>query len=55
MAHASSVVSRSDQEGIMWMRPCAICRALLQKLQLCDDVRCTCGWEWRSHQHSAIS
>jgi hypothetical protein len=30
----------------MWMRSCAVCKALLQKLRLCDSVRCQCGWEW---------
>ena len=32
----------------MWMRSCAICRALLRKPRLCDSVRCECGWEWQS-------
>ena len=30
----------------MWMRSCAVCKLLLQKLRLCDSVRCKCGWEW---------
>jgi hypothetical protein len=30
----------------MWMRSCAICKALLNKLQLCESVRCQCGWVW---------
>ena len=33
----------------MWMRSCAVCKALLQKLTLCDLVRCQCGWEWLGH------
>ncbi len=31
----------------MWMRSCAVCKALLRKLRLTDSVRCKCGWEWR--------
>jgi hypothetical protein len=31
---------------VMWMRSCAVCKALLKKLRLCDSVRCQCGWEW---------
>ena len=31
----------------MWMRSCAICKALLKKWQLGHTVRCQCGWEWR--------
>ena len=27
----------------MWMRSCAICKALLHELQLCRSVRCQCG------------
>jgi len=30
----------------MWMRSCAVCKALLRKLRLCDSVRCHCGWIW---------
>ena len=30
----------------MWMRSCAVCKALLRKLRLCDSVRCSCGWMW---------
>ena len=30
----------------MWMRSCAICKALLHKLRLCESVRCQCGWIW---------
>jgi DNA-directed RNA polymerase subunit RPC12/RpoP len=30
----------------MWMRSCAICKALLHKLQLRESVRCQCGWVW---------
>ena len=33
----------------MWMRSCAICKALLKKLRLSDFVRCQCGWEWAGH------
>ncbi len=28
----------------MWIRSCAVCKALLHKLQLCDSARCHCGW-----------
>jgi hypothetical protein len=31
----------------MWMRSCAMCKALLRKARLCDSVRCECGWEWQ--------
>jgi len=34
----------------MWMRSCAVCKALLRKLQLSDSVRCECGWEWQSNE-----
>ena len=34
---------------IMWMRSCAICKALLRKARLWDSVRCQCGWEWDGH------
>jgi len=30
----------------MWMRACAICKAVLFKVHLVDKVRCQCGWEW---------
>ena len=31
----------------MWMRSCAICKALLKKPNLDEPVRCcNCGWEW---------
>jgi len=30
----------------MWMRTCPICKRLLKKLRLTDDVRCECGWQW---------
>jgi sec-independent protein translocase protein TatC len=42
----------------MWMRSCAICEALMKKLQLCDSVRLPCmavpsvaqsTWELRLH------
>jgi hypothetical protein len=33
----------------MWMRSCAVCRALMTKLRLCDSVRCEYGWEWQGH------
>jgi len=33
----------------MWMRSCAVCKALLKKLRLIDSVRCQCGWEWHGH------
>ena len=33
-------------EDPMWMRSCAVCKALLQKVRLCDSVRCQCGWIW---------
>jgi hypothetical protein len=37
----------------MWMKLCAVCKALLHKLRLCDSVRCHCGriwWGYRSHK-----
>jgi hypothetical protein len=34
---------------VMWMRSCAICKALMKKLKLSDSVRCQCGWEWQGH------
>src|SRR6266446_3282858 len=38
---------RHDPWGrTMWMRSCALCKALLHKLRLCDSVRCQCGWIW---------
>ena len=33
----------------MWMRSCAICRALMKKLRLSDCLRCQCGWEWQGN------
>src|SRR5437773_1707913 len=33
----------------MWMRSCAICKALMKKLRLSDSVRCQCGWEWQGN------
>ena len=38
--------SRDPRGKPMWMRSCAICKALLHKLQLCESVRCQCGWVW---------
>ena len=32
----------------MWMRSCAVCKALLRKLRLWDSIRCQCGWEWQA-------
>jgi len=32
--------------GVMWLRSCAVCKALLRKFRLCDSVRCSCGWVW---------
>jgi len=32
----------------MWMRSCAVCKALLRKPRLSDSVCCQCGWEWQS-------
>jgi len=31
---------------VMWMRSCAVCKALLKKFRLSDSVRCQCGWQW---------
>jgi len=31
---------------LMWMTSCALCKALLHKVRLCDSVRCQCGWIW---------
>jgi hypothetical protein len=33
----------------MWMRSCAICKALLRKMRLSDSVCCQCGWEWQGN------
>jgi hypothetical protein len=30
----------------MWMRACALCKAVLFKFRLVEKVRCRCGWEW---------
>jgi hypothetical protein len=30
----------------VWMRLCAVCKAILRKPRLCDSVRCQCGWIW---------
>jgi hypothetical protein len=30
----------------MWMRACAICKAVLFRFHLAEKVRCQCGWEW---------
>jgi hypothetical protein len=38
----------------MWMRSCAICKALLKKLRSSDFVRCHCGWEWQGHADSKM-
>jgi hypothetical protein len=38
--------SRDPRGKPMWMRSCAICKALLHKLQLRESVRCQCGWVW---------
>ena len=38
--------SRDPRGKPMWMRSCAICKALLHKLRLCESVRCQCGWVW---------
>jgi hypothetical protein len=38
--------SRDPRGKPMWMRSCAICKALLHKFQLCESVRCQCGWVW---------
>ena len=32
----------------MWMRSCAVCKALLKKPRLWDSIRCQCGWEWQA-------
>ena len=32
----------------MWMRSCAVCKAILHKLRLCDSVRCQCGGPGRT-------
>ncbi len=31
---------------LMWMRLCAVCKAIMRKPRLCDSVRCQCGWIW---------
>lgn len=42
----ASQFSREPKGGFMWMRSCAVCKALLRKNRLCDSVRCQCGWIW---------
>jgi hypothetical protein len=32
----------------MWMRSCAVCEALLRKLQLWGSIRCQWGREWQA-------
>ena len=39
----------------MWMRSCAVCKALLRKLRLSDSVRCQCGWEWAGYAQMTAS
>jgi hypothetical protein len=40
--------SRQVEElKFMWMRSCAICKAVLKKLRVIDSITCKCGWEWR--------
>jgi len=34
----------------MWMRSCAICKALMKKLRFSDSVRCQCGWGHRTRK-----
>ena len=34
----------------MWMRSCAVCKALLRKPRLWDSIRCQCGWEWEGRR-----
>src|SRR5208282_6806380 len=38
-------ISASGEED-MWMRSCAVCKALMMKLRLRDTVCCRCGWKW---------
>jgi len=30
----------------MWMRLCPLYKAILQKRELWDAIRCRCGWIW---------
>ena len=39
----------------MWMRSCAVCKALLQKCSLRDSVRCQCGWEWQGYTNEHVN
>ncbi len=43
--HRAKVRMRVRRDD-MWVRSCAVCKALLRKLRLCDSVRCQCGWTW---------
>jgi len=45
---ASNIVYE-EWSKTMWMRSCALCKALLRKLRLSDSTRCKCGWEWLGH------
>ena len=36
----------TNREAVMWMRSCALCKAILRKCHLSETVRCQCGWQW---------
>jgi hypothetical protein len=46
VALGMDVTDQQYGEEAMWMRSCAVCKALMMKLRLRDCVRCRCGWEW---------
>ena len=47
ISKSACVQRRVEELTFMWMRSCAICKALLKKLRVIDSERCGCGWEWR--------
>jgi hypothetical protein len=49
MTTTESNVVCEEWSKTMWMRSCALCKALLRKLRLSDSTRCECGWEWLGH------
>jgi len=49
VGHARRVLTRllvTNREAVMWMRSCALCKAILRKFHLSETVRCQCGWQW---------
>jgi hypothetical protein len=38
--------STSSRGTPMWMRFCPVCKAMLQKRNLCGTTCSSCGWRW---------